>query len=581
VKVLFLMSHAGQARNFESTVRGLAGRGHHVHMAFDRMEKKNLPGLRDLADTLVAEYPNVTSGAAVQPAKEECSIVSGRLRASLDYMRYLGPEFRDAPKLRRRAERFAPPQVEELVGSLPRPGRAVVRRAMLSAERATPISETVRSFVSEQNPDVVLVTPMLEPGTYQTEFVRAANDLGIPTCLCVASWDNLTTKGLIHELPDVVTVWNEDQRNEAVALHHVPEDRVIVTGAVPYDHWYEWSPSRTREEFAAATGLDPSRPFVLYVGSSGFIAPDEAAYVVEWIRELERQGLTDVQVLVRPHPVNPMRGDKPSQLELATLPRVVLYPPAGANPTNEQARKDYFDSLYYSSAVAGVNTTAFLEAAIVGRPVFTVLADRYAETQRGVLHFQHLLTAGGGLLQAAETYEEHAADLRLALDAPHPEGCVSERSRRFTEAFIRPYGLDEPSTPRMLTAIEELGQIEKQPGGVVSRNPFGRAFSRIARRRLRKEQGRRRTAKLEGRAAKPTKPPKLSKQEKLAIMAQKPPTATRPPGPEGSEQPAGKTEASAEAAERHTPEQLPGPKGPPPADPGNGQPDSSQLPTRS
>ena len=39
MKVLFLMSHAGAARNFESTLRGLAERGHEVHMAFDRMEK--------------------------------------------------------------------------------------------------------------------------------------------------------------------------------------------------------------------------------------------------------------------------------------------------------------------------------------------------------------------------------------------------------------------------------------------------------------------------------------------------------------------------------------------------------------
>ena len=106
----------------------------------------------------------------------------------------------------------------------------------------------------------------------------------------------------------------------------------------------------------------------------------------------------------------------------------------------------------------GLNTSAFLEAAIPGRPVFTVLAPRYRETQEGMLHFHHLLNAGGGLLHVSESYEEHAAALRKALEAPHPDGCVSERSLKFTRAFIRPYGLDEPGTPRMLETVEDLAK---------------------------------------------------------------------------------------------------------------------------
>ena len=163
------------------------------------------------------------------------------------------------------------------------------------------------------------MTPLLEPGTIQTEYVREANRRGIPTCLLVHSWDNLTNKGLIHEPLDAVAVWNEMQREEAVELHHVPEDRVVVTGATPYDHWFGWKPSRSREEFSSRVGLDPSRPCVLYVGSSGFIAPDEAGFIVDWYREIRQRGLEDVQVLVRAHPVNPLKGPAPSQAELARL----------------------------------------------------------------------------------------------------------------------------------------------------------------------------------------------------------------------------------------------------------------------
>jgi hypothetical protein len=515
------MSHAGQARNFESTLRGLADRGHEVHMAFDRLEKKNLLGLSELANSIVEEYPGVTSDAHPSVARETSSLTASRLRAGLDYMRYLQPEFTEAPKLRARAKRFAPPRLERMVSQASGVKRRLVRQGLLAAERSTPVSPIALEYVKTSDPDVVLVTPLLEPGNHQVEFLRAANRLGIPSCLCVASWDNLTNKGLIHEMPDMVAVWNESQKREAVDLHAVAPERVTVTGAVAYDHWFDWEPSRSRAAFAAAAGLDADRPFVLYVGSSGFIAPDEASYVVEWVRELEAHGCSDIQILARPHPSNPLVGSSEAQTELATLHNVRLYPAQGANPTNAEARKDYFDSLYYASAVAGVNTSAFLEAAIVGRPVFTVTTDRNRDTQEGVLHFHHLLEAGGGLLHLSESYADHAALLRNALEASHPDEATSDRSVRFTEVFIRPYGLDEPATPRMLDAIEAVATDARAQAPTSRRRTLtGRLVGRAAARAIIKEQRRRDEAKKRTRAKKP-QAARAPREEKAARAAQK------------------------------------------------------------
>lgn len=519
------MSHAGQARNFESTLRGLAERGHEVHMGYERAEKKNLPGHRDLAERLVQEYPEIACDVCPRPAKDDWSWVAARLRAAVDYMRYLEPEFDNAPKLRARAERFAPERVKKRVRGMSGAMRRVFRSALVRGDISAPVSDAVTAYIRARDPDVVLVTPLLEPGTLQVEFLRAANRLGIPTCLCVASWDNLTNKGIIHEQPDAVTVWNDRQREEAARLHGVDAENVIVTGAIAYDHWFDWEPARSRGEFTAAVGLDPAKPFVLYVGSSGFIAPDEATFLVDWLRGLDAAGLDDVRVLARPHPSNPLVGDSPAQKELARFENVRLYPPAGANPTNVALRRDYFDSIYYCSAVAGVNTSAFLESAIVGRPVFTVLTDALRETQEGMLHFHHLLNAGGGLLHTSETWEDHADQLRDALAAAHPDECVSEKSRRFTEAFIRPYGLDEPATPRMLDAIEEVANGKRVRAR--RRALGGRLVARVARRSLEGGVAEQRAAKhVRNAATKPVKS-KGPKAEKL----KKPKAAGKPRQP--------------------------------------------------
>src|SRR5687767_13985036 len=268
------MSHAGQARNFESTLRGLLGRGHDVEMGFDRIEKKNLPGFADLAGALESEHGNLASSVCPRPGKDEWSWVAARMRAAIDYMRYFEPDYEQAPKLRARAERFAPHRARRIVRRMPGPARRWLRRSLERADRWAQISPVVEEYVRERAPDVVLVTPLLEPGGLQVEFLRAANRMGIPTGYCVASWDNLTNKGVLHELPDLVTVWNPAQQAEAVRLHGVPAKRVTVMGAIAFYHWFGWVPSRSREEFAEAVGIDPSEPYVLYAGSSGFIAPD-------------------------------------------------------------------------------------------------------------------------------------------------------------------------------------------------------------------------------------------------------------------------------------------------------------------
>ena len=581
MKLLFFMSHPGGARNFESTLRGLAERGHTVHLAFDRTEKRNLRGLTDLADSLVAEHESLTSAKAPRPPKEEEDAWLGCwLRKSLDYMRYLDPEFADAPKLRRRAESWVSGRISKRYESAPLLGRRAMRSSFRMTERSLPPSPTVENFLRKQAPDAVLVTPLLEPGSLQAEYLRVAKRLGIPTCLCVASWDNLTNKGLIHDVPDVVTVWNERQKEEAVRLHHIPADRVVVTGANPYDHWFGWKPSRSREEFAKAAGIDPSRPYVLYAGSSGFIAPAEASFVVEWITELAAHGLDDMQVVARPHPVNPLLDSKGPGADLDAMKRVVVFPRQSTNPTDLGTRQDYFDSLYYSSAVVGVNTSALLEGGIVGRPVMTVLVPRYDETQRGQVHFHHLLTAGGGLLYAAESFAEHAADLKRALAVERPEEVVDPRSERFVAEFIRPHGRDVPATPLLLDAIDSLAQGAKpsRHGQNVASRAVGSALVAVARksahdvrvnnRRIKREQdaqlltkaARRKLHKAQARAsaargpasetkadAKPPKPAKPAKpteerpgagtERNRPAKATKPPKAPKPSKPKRDKEP--------------------------------------------
>jgi hypothetical protein len=350
-----------------------------------------------------------------------------------------------------------------------------LRRVMQRLERCLVPLPHVERFVADHRPDVFLVTPLVGLGSSQADYLRAAKRLGVRTGYPVLSWDNLTTKGLVRDLPDLVLVWNELQVDEATRLQGIPRDRIRVAGAWSWDHWFDWRPQRTRAEFCQEVGLSPDRPIVLYVGSGRWVIHDEVDFVRRWVASLRLRGgvLAEAGLLVRPHPNREISHWADARLD---DPNVAVWPRFGEEPLSDAARQNYFESIYYSAAVFGINTSAQIEGAIVGRPVHTLLSDEFRETQQDTLHFPYL-TDGVGHLHVARTLEEHAALLEESLYSDTDDG----RNERFVRRFARPFGLDVPATPISVEAIEELAA---QPTPAPDHGPPFAAAARVALRPL-------------------------------------------------------------------------------------------------
>src|SRR5207253_7118830 len=124
-------------------------------------------------------------------------------------------------------------------------------------------------------------------------------------------------------------------------------------------------------------------------------------------------------------------------------PGARIWPRYGEEPLDESSRRNYFDSIFHSAAVVGINTSAQIESAIVGRPVHTVLADEFRETQQGTLHFHYLKADEFGHLLVGRTMEEHLAQLETSLEGRGDE----ERNERFLRRFVRPLGRDVAGSP--------------------------------------------------------------------------------------------------------------------------------------
>jgi hypothetical protein len=451
LKVLFVMEHPGVG-SLMPALRLLHQRGHRLHLAYDQL--KSVESHRELQE-LAEECPGLTYGELPSAVHTGWAGLAAWLRRSIDYLRYLEPRYRDATKLRARARRKAPNttrvlgKAARLAGPL---GVAGLRRTLQAVERClAPPGEIVR-FLQEQQPDVLLPAHLLPIGTTHADYLRAAKRLGIRTVFPVRGWDNLTNKGLLRDAPDQVLVWNDLQAREAEELHRVPADHIRLVGAALCDSWFTWEVTRSREEFCREIGLRADRPIVLYMCSSGFVVRNnEADFVRGWIEQLRARGepFAEAGFLVRPHPLNAAQWADGG----LDGPQVRVWPRFGEAPHDEESRQNYFDSIFHSAAVVGINTTAQIESAIVGKPVHTLLADEFRETQQGTLHFHYLQANEFGLLFVGRSFEEHAEQLAESVRGREDDG----RNERFLRRFVRPQGLDRPAKELIADSIEELG----------------------------------------------------------------------------------------------------------------------------
>jgi hypothetical protein len=171
---------------------------------------------------------------------------------------------------------------------------------------------------------------------------------------------------------------------------------------------------------------------------------------LEAVRRSDDPAVRDARVRVRPHPgEGPWRTwEPPPDDPLVSVERW---------PRHERDR--LAPLLAAADVVVALNTSAELEAAIVGRPVVTFRAGSGAPGQEGSVHFRYLLEEEGGFVIDSQDLDEHVRALSRVLAGSADRG----RQRTFVERFLRPNGINRPVSPLVASTIvaltEPAGQV--------------------------------------------------------------------------------------------------------------------------
>ena len=441
-KILFVFHNVYFYRYFDGVVRSLRARGHQVSIAVDL--KMMSSRYTDRALQKCVEETGCDTEPIIFPRGR--SKYGAVLRDIIGYANYFRPDHPSPTwaatwkRVLKNAHKFINlPFVDGLLK------RASVREYLRSIERDWPPDPRVAARLENGPPDVIVACPFIWALSADVDYVKVAAQLGIPTVVAVASWDHLGGKGLFPMLPDVTLVWNEEMARDGTDLQDIPANKLVMTGAPPFDFWFNAEANLDRSTFLNQASLASDRPYIVFLGSSKPIAGLNDPGVVKKIVEVLRasEDTKDIQILVRPYPSRSFVWND------FHAPNTRIWPRDGEWPDVDGARQNLFDTLYHSLAVIGINTTAMLEACVIGKPCLAIMTEEFKSAQTERAHFQQVLR--GGFLEIAEYYQAVVPILQNLLSGKDTK---IQARKDFSHSFFRPHGLQFAASDLAATAIE-------------------------------------------------------------------------------------------------------------------------------
>ena len=362
------------------------------------------------------------------------------IRGFLNYRRYLVVSGQ-SPFYRERMLKHMPFYVESLfvhfrafMDAILRP--KISNRFLAWIQSVVPSDKGIAKSIQDECFNVVVgMLGNMQLSAPDVEYIKAAKSLGVPSVFLLKSWDSMTNKGYLYEVPDRIFVWNEAHKHDAQSHHGVDPAIVTVVGAPIFDMWYEPAiPFENREESKKALGLDSAQMIILYLGSSPSSASDDR-FIVEGLRKVmdssQNNIIREALLLVRPHPSN---SDMYRDFEMNG---VVVMPKNPTAPGTKETQLLALRQFRASSVAIGVNTSAMFEAMVQKTPVISYLVPAFSETQSEAEHFRELEESGAVALVRSD--EEALLEFEKIANGKDEQ---AEARERFLRETLRPRGVN-------------------------------------------------------------------------------------------------------------------------------------------
>ncbi len=334
--------------------------------------------------------------------------------------------------------------------------------------RATPDSYAT-ALLDTYRPDLVFAPNMFSPE--DCRLMKAAMKRGIPTVATAKSWDVLTNKAFTRVQADKLLVFNEFNRQEAIALGDYENGHVTVTGFPQFDVYGDPETYVPRTAFCERVGIGAEKKILLFAvpGDWKFPYTDE---VIKHIDDAIENGAlpSGTHVLARVHPKYPTKVESRTDYAHVTIERPGTYFSGKQEKSIDTSSSGTLawtftnadilhlaNSIRHSAVTMNIESTMTLDAIALDKPVVLVgydgdhtlppdrsIAENYTRT-----HYQNVMDTKAARL--ATNKEDLVAYLRAYIGDPALDS--SERALLKDRLL---YKVDGRSAERVANALLEM-----------------------------------------------------------------------------------------------------------------------------
>ncbi len=191
--------------------------------------------------------------------------------------------------------------------------------------------------------------------------------LKIKSIFVIDNWDNLSSKSIMYEKPDILCVWSKQTKKHAIKIQNFKSKQVKIIGT-PRFKYYIKKNKLLKSQF--------SSPYILFLGQ--FLPFDEAGIVHKLDNFLSNKYSNKIKLIYRPHPWR-QNEDKINFKKLKCTiidPQVTHQYNKKIKKINFQPNLSYYPSLIKNSifVISGL-TTMLLEASLLKKKVLCLAFD--------------------------------------------------------------------------------------------------------------------------------------------------------------------------------------------------------------
>jgi len=150
----------------------------------------------------------------------------------------------------------------------------------------------------EFNPSVHYEFLLIPSSAYEPlvpRLIYEAKKQNTKTVLLVDNWDNLSSKSILWERPNILACWGPQSISHAINIQGMQPNSCVAIGTPRIDHYFSVRHKSIPSQF--------SFPYILFLGSS--VPYKEAEFLAELDSEItkDRDAFLRHKVLYRPHPL--------------------------------------------------------------------------------------------------------------------------------------------------------------------------------------------------------------------------------------------------------------------------------------